>query len=337
MAKKVKILLALFVVLGVVWSGLWFAASLAAEVALTKVEERSVASGNAVNCQDQQISGYPFHMQVQCKKAVFSSVSAGVSAAIDSVKSVALLYKPGHVIAEADGPLTVQLPQSAILKGSVAGTWDSARASVSAGISGLKRASVVGQQVNLVFDEASGSSLLDGVKLKDIQLHVRPDTQDAANFDLAFNATDLVVERANRAMPSMRLLVLAKAINVGESIDFDVETLLFAWLEQGGDLEIENAQFDSLGFTAKASGPIKISIDGLLSGKVKVELLNLETLPDLVAEIAPNYRSNAEQLASTLKGFTAANPDEPVTVNLLINNGLVSAGILPIGKIPPLF
>ena len=178
---------------------------------------------------------------------------------------------------------------------------------------------------------------LDGVKLDDVQLHIRPSESATSNFDIAFDAKNIVVSRANRALPSVRLSLLASALNVGEAIDFDVETLLYAWIESGGAMEVQSAQFDSLGFTAKASGPIKVSVDGLLSGKVQVEFLNLDKLPDLVTEVSPRFRKNAEQLATTLKGFTAGNPDDPVIVTLLINNGVVSAGILPIGRIPALF
>lgn len=337
MAKKVKWLLVVLIVVGLGWSALWYTASFAAGAGLAKIEQRSAASGTPISCSEQQISGYPFHMQVSCAKAVIASNGAGLSAVIDSVKSVALLYKPGHVIAEAVGPISIQLPQEQLLGAKILGSWKSAQASVSAGLSGLKRASIVGQNIDFSFEKDQPQNPLDGVKLEDVQLHVRPNQEIASNFDIALNAKNIVVTRLDRALPSIRLSLLASALDVGEAIDFDVESLLYAWIESGGAMEIQSAQFDSLGFTAKASGPINVSVDGLLSGKVQVELLNLAKLPDLVSEISPRFRANAEQLAATLNGFTAGNPDGPVVVTLLINNGVVSAGILPIGRIPALF
>lgn len=338
MAKKVKWLLVVIVALGLIWSALWYTASFATGAGLEKFEQRSAASGTPISCNDKEISGYPFHMEISCKKAMFASKGAGLTAVIDSVKSIALLYKPGHVIAEAAGPVSIQLPEQQLLGAKILGSWKSAQASVSAGLSGLQRASIVGREIDFAFEENLPQNPLDWVKLEDLQLHVRPSEAEPTNFDIAFDAQNIVVSRADRALPSIRLSLLASALEVGEAIDFDVETLLYTWIESGGAMEIQSAQFESLGFTAKASGPINISVDGLLSGKVKVELLNLEKLSDLVTEVAPRYRSNAEQLAATLKGFTASgNPNDPVVVTLLINKGVVSAGILPIGRIPALF
>lgn len=337
MAKKVKWLLVALIGVCLIWSALWYTASFATGAGLAKIVQRSAASGTPVSCSDQQISGYPFHMQVSCKRAVIASNGAGLTAVIDSVKSIALLYKPGHVIAEAAGPVSIQLPQNRLLGAKILGSWESAQASVSAGLGGLKRASIVGQNFDFAFEKDQPQNPLDGVKLEDVQLHVRPSEDAASNFDIAFDAKNIIVSRANRALPSVRLSLLASALDVGEAIDFDVESLLYAWIESGGAMEIQSAQFESLGFTAKASGPIKVSVDGLLSGKVQVEFLNLDKLPDLVTEVSPRFRTNAEQLAATLKGFTAGNPDDPVVVTLLINSGVVSAGILPIGRIPALF
>lgn len=337
MAKKVKWLLVLLVIIGFGWSALWYTASYATGAGLAKIKQRSAASGTPVSCSEQQISGYPFHMQVSCEKAVIASNRAGMTAVIDSVKSIALLYKPGHVIAEAVGPVSIQLPQEQLLGAKILGSWKSAQASVSAGLSGLKRASIVGQNFDFSFEKDQPQNPLDGVTLDDVQMHVRPNEDTASNYDIALSADNIVISRSNRALPSIRLSLLASALSVGEAIDFDVESLLYAWIESGGAMEIQSAQFDSLGFTAKASGPVNVSVDGLLSGKVRVELLNLDKLPDLVSEVSPRFRTNAEQLATTLKGFTAGNPEDPVIVTLLINNGVVSAGILPIGRIPALF
>ncbi len=337
MARKVKWLMGLIIGVAIVWSALWFGASVATGTVIDRVEQRSVRIGRDISCDDRTVSGYPFHLEVSCANAGLDAKDRGIVADIDAVRSIALLYKPGHVIAEADGPLTVKLSPAAGLTGELVGRWNTARSSVSAGLSGLKRASLVAEEIDVSANSQSGLGGLEQLTLQGAQLHVRPNPEIAADFDVALTLNDILTTRLGKVLPEMDLGLLATARNVGEALGFDPDLLLYNWLKNGGVLDVEQLNFSSLGFVANASGPITVSQDGLVSGQVKLEISGMDKLPDLVESVAPRFRKNAEQIASTFSGLSGNNPEGKVVIPLTVRNGIVSAGLLPLGRIPNLF
>ena len=337
MARKVKWLIGVIVAVMALWSVLWYGASVAAGKVLDRVERRSVEMGRDVRCENRTVSGFPFHIEVSCGQAGLDAQEQGIAADVDAVRSVALLYNPGLVITEADGPLTIKLSPAAGLTGELTGRWKTARSSVSAGLSGLKRASFVAEDVILSTTARTGLAGLEQVSLKDAQLHLRPNPEVPADFDVALTVSDMLTTRFGGELPTMDLRLLATAGNVGEALGFDPEMLIRTWLDNGGALDVESARFSSLGFSANASGPVTISEDGLVSGKVRLEISGMEKFPDLVAAVAPQYRDDAEQIASTFKSFSTDTKDGKVVISLFLRNGMVSAGLLPIGRIPNLF
>jgi hypothetical protein len=337
MARKVKWLMGIIVGVVLVWSALWFGASIAAGQVIDRVEQRSVRMGRDVSCNERTVSGYPFHLTVSCESAGLDAADKGIVADVDAVRSVALLYKPGHVIAEADGPLTVKLSPVAGLSGELTGRWTSARSSVSAGISGLKRASFVAEDVDVDADATSGLGGLEHLTVQDAQLHLRPNPDVSADYDVALTLSDVLTTRLGKVLPEMDMTLLATAKNVGEALGFDPDQLLRAWLGNGGALDVARLNFSAQGFIANASGPVSVSLDGLVSGSVKLELTGMDKLPELVATVAPRYRENAEQIAKTFSALSGNDPEGKVTIPLTLRNGIVSAGLLPVGRIPNLF
>lgn len=337
MVRKVKWLIAALVAVMALWSAFWYSASVAAGKVLDRVERRSVEMGRDVSCENRTVSGFPFHIEVSCGQAGLEAQDQGIAADIDAVRSVALLYKPGLVITEADGPLTVKLSPAAGLSGELVGRWKTARSSVSAGLSGLKRASFVAEEVEVSATSRSNLAGLEQVLLKDAQLHLRPNPDAPADFDVALTVSDVLTTRFGRALPAMDMRLQATARNVGEALGFDPDMLIRTWLDNGGSLNVASVSFSSLGFAATASGPVTVSEEGLVSGKVRLEISGMENLPDLVTAVAPHYRENAEQIAATFKNLSADNANGNVEISLFLRNGIVSAGLLPIGRIPNLF
>ena len=226
MARKVKWLIGVIVAVMALWSVLWYGASVAAGKVLDRVERRSVEMGRDVRCENRTVSGFPFHIEVSCGQAGLDAQEQGIAADVDAVRSVALLYNPGLVITEADGPLTIKLSPAAGLTGELTGRWKTARSSVSAGLSGLKRASFVAEDVILSTTARTGLAGLEQVSLKDAQLHLRPNPEVPADFDVALTVSDMLTTRFGGELPTMDLRLLATAGNVGEALGFDPEMLI---------------------------------------------------------------------------------------------------------------
>ncbi len=334
MVRKIKGLIALIIIAVVGWSAFWFAGSIAAEKVVGEIEQRSAARGDKITCNDRDISGYPFRMEVRCSAAMLSSVGTGLNASVNKVRSIALLYNPGHVIAEADGPLNVSLPEKLGVSDKIVATWNTARASVAAGLGGLERASVDSDDIKLVFEGPQARAPIGALNISRAQLHVRPNPEGPSDYDVAAELTDLFATRAGRDLPVMNASVLGKALGVGEALEYQPEQQFQNWLDNGGAFELTSLNFNSMGFSALASGLLHLSQTGLLSGQVDLEILEIDQLSELVVAIAPRFEANAAQMTTLLKNFSAGG--ETVKIALTVRDGIVSAGILPLGRIPAL-
>ncbi len=114
--RYLLILLAIFVVVGG-WLAFWFYAAGEVERRLDIALEDYARQGTQVVCAKRTVGGFPFRIEVRCDKidillADDSQVSGG------SVRAVALIYKPRHIIVDADGPLSARAaPVPAVFTG----------------------------------------------------------------------------------------------------------------------------------------------------------------------------------------------------------------------------
>ena len=334
MVRKIKRLITLIVVVIGGWSAFWYAGSIAADKVVGEIEQRSAARGGKIACNDRDISGYPFRMEIRCSEAVLTSLKTGLHASVNKVRSIALLYNPGHVIAEADGPLNVNLPEKMGVSDTIVATWQTARASVSAGISGLERASLDSKDIKLVFEGTQGRAPFEALSISRAQLHVRPDPDGPGDYDVAADITELFATRAGRDLPVMNASVTGKALGVGEALEYKPEQQFRSWIDNGGAFELTALKFDSMGFSTLASGLLHLSQTGLLSGQIDLEISQIDQLSALVVAIAPRLEANAAQITTLLKNFSAGGGGDTVKIALTVRDGIVSAGILPLGRIP---
>ena len=106
MGRKIRLVTALLVVIGLAWTGIWL--FIRSEVAsrmdaeLDKLRSR----GLVIDCPDRSITGWPFRIEVACVGPSLSMPDRLVQAHAKALRVMALIYQPTTLIGELDGPVT---------------------------------------------------------------------------------------------------------------------------------------------------------------------------------------------------------------------------------------
>jgi hypothetical protein len=273
-------------------------------------------------CGNLSVGGYPFLIGVTCDRIRFVDGGSGLDAAFGAFRSAARIYMPGTAVLELDGPARLDLTRSGI---AVDGNWQSMRASVGAGLDGLKRASVEGRDV--AFHVASDVTYqIFDLKIGHAEWHVRANGGD---LDLALLAEklDFRTEGQPPLLPelsaSAELTLVGKAHVLGGSP--------YGSLETKGELRSFKADLGN-GIYGELSGPISIDAEGWVSGELTMMLENLDLWEKTLVSAFPDAGATISGMADMLRGLQ--KDKARVTVNLSIDRGTISLSMIPIGHIP---
>lgn len=309
-----------------VYSGLWYGAAGALKDKLTAILAGANPAAITAECDDMQVGGFPFRVGVTCSRLSVDDHFHGLSASFGAFRSAAQVYAPGHVVWELDSPGQVR----SALGFSLALEWQALRSSLNAGLSGLDRTSLeaTGLQVLL-------TTLVDGATIETTaphaEAHLRRSGED---LDIALLSRDAVVSLRGQAslLPpvssslDMTLVGKAKYLELkgdrGEGL-------------YGSEGEIRRLVADmGGGRVVTISGPISVGNDGMLSGRLRVEIEGIAAWRDTLNAAFPEEKDSIDNAANVLKALFGGQ--DKGGADLRLTNGVVSLGIIPIGVLPPL-
>lgn len=323
--KKAIILLSVLFLLVAGWSAGWHYVTSKVETAIQETKTKLADKGREFECENQQIDGYPFRISLNCDTFVYSDDVTGLSLQAGQLKTAAQVYQPNKAIMEVSSPANLRLPNGNRFNTS----WSSMRSSVKAGLSGPETISLHGKDVNLVPEQNARQTM----QIKDLQLHGRQIGENDINLAVgvkeaksdsalwpAFNLdTVLLLEDTYKdVMARTSLLRLAKQKGLKGKIERFQYTP-----QEGGALEV--------------TGPAEISKDGLLSGKFNVTVRELPKLLNALGKSFPEEREKLADASKAIAMLSSKTGKEEVSLPITIRQGSMSIGIIPIGKLPPLF
>ncbi|WEK50621.1 MAG: DUF2125 domain-containing protein [Candidatus Kaistia colombiensis] len=334
--RKFQFVIAAAVLLCAIWAGGWFWANRIATERIAAIKADFVAAGGVLGCNAESLGGFPFKFTLDCAPASLELPSKGLSANVGALEAIALIYNPGHVLASVQGPLALKAPGDL----GVEANWSSLQTSVRVGTSRLKRFSAVADDLTTTINAPSNPRLPTAARAKHAELHLLQNDSDATALDLA-GTVDNFAATIPGAPPLPDLSAKLYAILPGalpELRDGHVDPLP-AWLAAGGQVKLDQLSIEIGGFLAMASGDLSVARDGVVSGKVAIRVDQLDRLPDIAETIHPGSRDQVAQILGPLSAFL-----KPVEVGgktwrettLTIKNGKVSAGFIPLGRLPPL-
>lgn len=260
------------------WSGFWFYSAHLTEQEIAAHKMAEAAKGRSWGCADQRIGGFPFRIELHCASVTLDASPDGQAMRVTSgpLHAATQIYSPTLVLADVDGPLTIQ---SADSKTSVA--WSNLR--VSARFNGrLDRLSLVMAKPELEVET------LGGEKTRSVagaaEAHFRYDPARPADdgaVDLAVELKQVSSAPVNALIGTaehMDLSITGVALKLAGLAPHGWRDLLETWRSAGGSFVVETGKLAKGALQIEAKGVLGIDASRRLQGKLDVSAAGLGPL-----------------------------------------------------------
>jgi hypothetical protein len=331
-------------ILGVVivaWSGFWWYACTRVQGEWDNFVARQAELGRQITCGDQGLAGYPFRLEMHCggPQVVSTKPGQAFSLTLGDLNAVAQVYQPNKAVLEAKGPLTLIDNDGS----KITASWQSAEASMAIWTSGPQNADVVIK--NLDASANRGGEALPLFSGTNIEAHIRV----AEGANAAPGAYDLVAKADAAAIPLLDARLgnpaplSAQVQGTITKMDLRPQPLperLRTWAAEGGTLTIVLAQVNRGPTSVKATGTVALDTEGRPAGDLVMALAGVNELTNTLSQsgLVPGKFTSLIGVGLQMLG-KPSNIDgkAAVEVPLKLNNGRVSIGAFPAGKLPSLF
>ena len=102
--------------------------------------------------------------------------------------------------------------------------------------------------------------------------------------------------------------------------------------------QIENFRYAPIdGGMLEVSGPAEVSKEGLLSGKFNVTVRELPKLINALSKSFPEERQKFADASKAVALLAQKTGKNEISLPITVRNGKISIGIIPLGKLSPLF
>jgi hypothetical protein len=357
--------LVLVLVLGALWTGVWFYAAGEAEQRMEAWRAQQARGGREFSCGQQSVGGYPFRIEVRCTAAtaVLKDAQPPIAIKLKEILAVAQVWDPKLLIAEFTGPLAVSDPGG---EPYALATWTLAQASLRGTPSAPERASIVVDGLKLE-GATPGNPLFDS---KRAELHARVQFGSWPHNP----AIDLAVKLAGASAPTIHQItaqpldadILAVLHGMKDLTPKPMPARLRDWQAAGGRLEIQSARLAQGESLANATGTLALTQRGGLDGALRLSVAGIERfLPTIGGEggsslnlnrvtpalnaidravpgLAQRIQPQRQQALQTGLLALLGQPIEiegkrGIAVPVRFTDGAASFGPIPLGRVPPAF
>lgn len=333
MRRKVVATFAVIATLLVGWTATWHWLRDGVLETIATLQADLMADGSQFACDGRRLEGFPFRFDLRCDRTAFDD--DGLSASAGPLHVAALAYRPNQLIAELGAPLEVALP--GMPEPLVVG-WTLAQASARVGLGVFRRASVAVDDLASAFGPSR-------VEAAHAEAHIRAEIAEddggaSAMTRLALSARQMILEQADviRLPPTDVLLTALVALPPAALAEDAV-------LIGGFDVPSFEARVETAEVSLFLHGPLSVGPDGLVDGTLVARARGLDDVPRLVRAAARGI--GAERLASNFDAIgpviAALGRDDSLDgkparrVEIVIEDGWMRTGLMPLGRIPPLF
>lgn len=305
------------------WTGAWF--YFAGQVR-AGVETLAVADGVTsprLVCGELDVGGFPFRFDVACREAQI--VFGDVAATVPELRASALVYNPTHIIASARGPAEIT---NAFTGARNSLSWSAFDGSLRLTDWRIGRLSLVADTL-IWTDTLVGEALIAETPHAEFHLVDMPELYDAETHTAALagyataealKAPGLGVEAGDAALEAEVTGVPADLALLG------APDALQRWQQAGGQLNIVSFSGTDRENFISASGQLGLNDAGQLDGQVKI---NSKGVVERLSGVIP------QQYQGLLLGEPAEDGSYANTITFA--GGVVMAGLIPAGLVPPLF
>lgn len=339
----------LIVLAGLGWSAAWFYASGRASAEIDAWMAREAGEGRNWSCASREIGGFPFRFELICAEPTVTFAGpGGWTARMIRAHAVAQVWNPNHIIAEFVGPS--RLVETATGR-EVTANWSLLQVSGVGNEGRAERVSIAANDYSLA---ENGTTVFSA---RHTELHVRHHPGEAeGTLDIAFGfkgATGMMLAGTTPTPASVAAAPAAPAVPPS-TVDGELEATvtgvppfrsmpaaqrLALWQQAGGRVDLQVAKVTGGGGQLTASGDLGLDAMRRPNGQLNLSLVKAQPLfaalvaaglmPDFLAGLAPALL--VAGLPTTVDGQKASS------FPFVFRDGRVALGVLPLGKIGPLF
>jgi hypothetical protein len=360
------VVVALLVVLGGLWAGVWHYGAGVAERTIEGWKAREARAGRVYTCASQSIGGFPFGIEMRCADASAELKSNNPPLAVKARDMVvtASVLQPTVLTTEFVGPLTVAEPGQAPF---ASATWKHAQTQVH-GLPVSPESVTVSLQQPVVDRTGSTENIFKAERLDLNGRLVSGTVRDNPVIEIVLK---LLSASAPYWHPAAAVPLDADITAVLKGLkDFSPKPWpqRFRELQEaGGRIEISKARVQQRDVIAIANGALGLSPAGRLDGQLRLTVANLDKLLPVLGldkmlseqqaperlnktfgaldRIMPGLGNVARQSAgpAIVAGInimgqpTELEGKRAVALPLRFDDGMVSLGPLKLGMTPPLF
>ncbi len=331
------------------WSAIWFFVFTTAQSYSTEWRQKAAKKGLTITCDDENWGGYPFRIEVTCDGLKVSRKSGGkvTAASLGKAHLVAQAYKPWHIILEFEQPLNLQLP---------AGDKNSLRlqAEHAPGLASIVIGEKFRPEISLLLEGMTGSlqhqagaaSFPVGTfTAKSLNVHGRQEQQSTPSrtaIGIAATAEAFKFDGTVRdPIDSGPIKLDAMAFNgtfEGLPVKWPkgFKQILRAWAANNGSVRIRQLDVRKEKVEAQTSGKITSDKLGILNGKIKAKVFNLDHVLDQLADKGTLSANDAKVAKGMFKILSGNSPNGEIKTDFLLKNSKLYFGPFKLLKFDPL-
>lgn len=331
-------LLGFAAVLTALWCGYWFVGKTVIEREATAFLAAQEAEGRRAETTALSVGGFPNRFDLTAEGIDFADPAQGRSWQAPFLQVFAMTWKPWHLIAAFPETQTIGLPGETLTVTSD-GLMASARTEPSLALS-LAEARVATHALTV----ASSAGWTAGLGESAAALRATPG--QPASYDLGVQLTRFVPDPRIKEALAQVVLPGLPASDLPEEIErlhLDARLGLSAPLDrqagqtnprlQSVDLRDLSLVWGALALTAR--GQVAPDAQGYAAGRIEVSVTNWDRLPPLLVAAGLVKPEIAPTIASLLRALAADGGDPTtLTLPLLLEDGQMSVGPLPLGPAP---
>lgn len=323
--RRRLIALAIAIILAIAaYTGLWFWLAAQMTDATARAMDDARTAGQELACDNPQARGYPFRLGLFCDAVAVRLPQEGVIAGAGALRSAAQVYAPGHIVAELDGPATLETPDIVPLQLD----WEQLRASLRHDSGNPRQLSAESRGLTVALRQsAADTSPL--ATMQDGELHAR----------LNGPALDLAATLNGVSLADPRYAAIAPAGLVADATLPDGAALVEGTAPNGLTIRGQALNIRNLTLSLPAqnasislSGNVTVDLRGLIDGSVDIRMTNPQAFAEAAAIAFPESQNDMAPLVAGLSALGGSG----ATVTLTIRGSRVFAGLVPLGELPPL-
>ena len=326
-ALRFKLLSAFALAVVVGWSVLWFVAATIVDRQIDKAQMAAADAGAMADCADRVVTGFPFRIEVRCGAGSRVTSTRG-AVTTGGLTLVTLVYNPDRVIAEMASPLTI----ASAVAPEMNATWQIARASAQLDFAARSLERLDAELTDATLD-VSGKP---PVAMAEANLNIRRSPESADDLDLALSFRDIVSVPGGRPVT----IALRGRLAAGASLLAGRPEALVAAVAEGGlPFAVESAILETDTVSMEATGDLRLGADGHVDGALDIAVAGADTTVAYLDSITPGASDGMKALMKSILEYapdTTLGGRSAKRISLVIEDGRVRAGVVPLFTVPPL-